>query len=198
MPSPRLLGRSGYRIMPWKNGLGTTTEIAVEPPDAGLDAFVWRLSIADLGASGPFSTFPGYDRVIVQLEGAPMTLSYEGGGAHRLQRFVPHRFAGELATHGTLEAPPARDFNVMVRRDRATAQVRIDTLATGSTARTEGERTTRMVHLLRGAAAVRAGGERFSLRAGETVVAPAVERLAVVAGANGTVALFVTLGPPGK
>src|SRR4051812_9694313 len=101
--------------MPWKNGLGATTELAVYPAGADLDGFTWRLSIADLGASGPFSTFAGYDRILVQIEGAPMTLSHEGRGEHRLRLLTPYRFAGELVTHGALEAPPVRDFNVMVR-----------------------------------------------------------------------------------
>ena len=84
--------------MPWKNGLGTTTEIAVHPPGAGLDAFAWRVSIADLGASGPFSIFAGYDRTLVQIEGAPMTLSHAGRGEKRLSLLSPYRFAGELDT----------------------------------------------------------------------------------------------------
>jgi len=86
----------------------------------------------------------------------------------------------------------------MVRRDRASVAVRVHTLATGATARTGGEATTRIVHLLRGAAAAQAGGERCAVRAGETLVAPGVETLAVTAAAKGTVALFITLGPPGK
>src|SRR4051812_41801439 len=96
----RVIRPAGYRVMPWKNGQGTTTEIAVHPLGAALDAFTWRLSIADLAASGPFSTFAGYDRILVQLEGAPMALAHEGRGEHRLTRLVPHRFAGEWPTQG--------------------------------------------------------------------------------------------------
>src|SRR5580693_1543340 len=129
MPSLRHLRPLDYRIMPWKNGLGTTTEIAVHPEGAGLDAFTWRLSVADLLASGPFSTFAGYDRTIVQLEGAPMTLSHDGLGEHRLRLLAPYRFDGEAGTFGTLDPPPARDFNVMVRRDRARADVSAHDLA---------------------------------------------------------------------
>src|SRR5690349_15258414 len=105
MASLRLLRPADYRVMPWKNGLGTTTEIAVDPPGVGLDAFTWRISIADLQVSGPFSTFPGHDRVLVQIEGEPMTLSHEGGVGQRLRLLSPHRFAGELATHGALDGP---------------------------------------------------------------------------------------------
>ena len=39
-----------------KNGFGTTTEIAIDPPGAGVGGrFRWRLSIADVERSGPFS-----------------------------------------------------------------------------------------------------------------------------------------------
>jgi hypothetical protein len=47
-----------------------TTEIAVYPAGATLDAFLWRVSIADVERDGPFSRFPGIDRTIVLLEGA--------------------------------------------------------------------------------------------------------------------------------
>lgn len=104
----RHLRSDDYRVMPWKNGLGTTTEIAVHPPDAALTDFTWRLSIADLGASGPFSSFPGYDRILVQLDGPPMILAHEGLAERRLTLREPYRFAGELrrtppsrARHGT-------------------------------------------------------------------------------------------------
>ena len=43
--------------MPWRNGGGTTSEIVVEPGPGG--RFHFRLSIADVEASGPFSGFPG-------------------------------------------------------------------------------------------------------------------------------------------
>src|SRR6185369_11614525 len=70
----RLLTPSDYRPMPWKNGGGRTIEIAVHPVGATLDAFQWRVSIADIERDGPFSRFPGIDRTIVLLEGAGMHL----------------------------------------------------------------------------------------------------------------------------
>ena len=42
----RLLRAATHRRMPWKNGAGVTTEIAVFPESAGLDDFEWRLSMA--------------------------------------------------------------------------------------------------------------------------------------------------------
>jgi uncharacterized protein len=56
----RLLQPGDYRRMPWKNGQGTTTEIAVSPKDAGLEgkSFDWRVSIATVEKDCEFSRFP--------------------------------------------------------------------------------------------------------------------------------------------
>jgi uncharacterized protein len=196
MSSLRRLRPADYRVMPWKNGLGTTTEIAVHPPGAGLDAFTWRLSIADLLASGPFSTFAGYERTIVQIEGAPMTLSHEGLGERRLRLLSPYRFAGELGTFGALDPPPARDFNVMARRDRARADVTVHELARGATASAGGEAEAFIAYVLRGAVTVEAGGETGALVANETLVATDVGRLVITAADEGAVVFVVAIGPP--
>jgi environmental stress-induced protein Ves len=183
--------------MRWKNGLGTTTEIAVHPPGASLDAFTWRVSIADLAASGPFSTFAGYDRILVQIEGAPMTLSHAGRGEHRLTLLSPYRFAGELDTVGVLDPPPARDFNVMVRRDRASAEVSMHALAAGATVLAEGNAETRILYVLHGALSVEADGEQDSLVTNEALIATSAARLGVIASSSGATVIVVAVGPPG-
>jgi environmental stress-induced protein Ves len=186
-----------YRVMPWKNGQGTTAEIAVEPPatDGALDGFTWRLSIAEIGASGPFSRFPGYDRILVQIEGAPMTLSHEGGGSHRLRLREPHGFSGDVDTYGSLEAPPARDFNVIVRRDRASAVVSVHAAAAGEVVRAGGGVATRIVHLLAGEAGIEVDGELSPLGPHETLIAADADALTLMAATEGTVALVVAITP---
>src|SRR5450830_1793080 len=59
---------------PWKNGGGSTTEIAVEPPGATLHSFEWRLSLASIAHDGPFSHFPGVDRSLALLDGPGLML----------------------------------------------------------------------------------------------------------------------------
>ena len=44
--------------MPWKNGGGTTREVLKSPASATIDTFNWRISLAAVATSGPFSLFP--------------------------------------------------------------------------------------------------------------------------------------------
>ena len=116
----RILTPRDYRVMPWKNGGGTTTEIHIHPAGAGWDDFDWRAGIADIRQSGPFSSFPGIDRSILLLDcpdRSGMRLTIDGRDVDLpLRAFVD--FAGEAATIGTLRGQPVRDFNVMSRRSR--------------------------------------------------------------------------------
>jgi environmental stress-induced protein Ves len=116
LSDPRVLAPSTYRRMPWLNGGGRTTEIFVAPPGAPLDGFAWRVSLADVGASGPFSAFPGVDRILVLVSGRGMRLTGDGGTLDVTRPFEPVRFAGDRPLECALAAGPARDFNLMVRR----------------------------------------------------------------------------------
>jgi environmental stress-induced protein Ves len=108
--------------MPWKNGRGSTTELAIFPPHADLKTtpFDWRISMADVAEDGDFSQFPGYDRTLVVAQGEGMELTFNGASA-------PTRltgpgsgafFSGDWLTHGRLLEGPVRDFNVMSARGR--------------------------------------------------------------------------------
>ena len=77
---------------PWKNGGGVTREVAAHPADSGLDGFHWRVSLADVAQGGPFSVFPGVDRVITVVRGAGMVLTVDGV-EHRVdRRYRPFAF----------------------------------------------------------------------------------------------------------
>ena len=125
--SLQAFSRATLPAMPWKNGGGTTQEIASWPPGAGLDAFGWRVSIACIAASGPFSVFPGIDRSIMLLEGDGVRLfTADGRIDHRLD--VPHRpfaFSGDAALDCTLLGGASHDFNVMTRRGQWRAEVQV-------------------------------------------------------------------------
>jgi environmental stress-induced protein Ves len=117
----RKLGPDDYRTMPWKNGLGFTTELLIDPPGATLEAgFRWRISTAAVAQSGPFSSFPGFDRTLMLLEGDGLELDHGPHGRATLPGpLVPVRFKGEWETRGRLLGGACRDFNVMSRRAEA-------------------------------------------------------------------------------
>ena len=121
----RLLTPTDFRSMPWKNGAGRTTEIAVHPAGAGLDAFAWRVSIANVECDGPFSAFPGIDRTIVLLDGAGMRLQDSEREIDLTTRYEPQHFGGDDSIDCKLIAGPCRDFNAMFRRGRARGSVTI-------------------------------------------------------------------------
>ena len=108
--------------MPWRNGLGTTVELAREDLADG-SGFAWRLSMADVTDDGEFSNFSGYDRCLLLLEGNGLTLDC-ADSVHRLERpLQAARFRGEDATFATLHAGPVRDFNIMTLRRHCSARV---------------------------------------------------------------------------
>ncbi|MGX1480167.1 UNVERIFIED_CONTAM: environmental stress-induced protein Ves [Streptomyces canus] len=125
---------SEYRSVPWKNGGGTTRQVASGTLQAPLasaeitDGFDWRVSVADVDAEGPFSAFPGIDRLITLVEGEGMVLTVDGT-PHAVGPLSPFAFSGDAATDCRLEAGAVRNVNVMTRRSRATATVRIVTVA---------------------------------------------------------------------
>lgn len=111
---------------PWKNGGGSTREIVCRPPSAGMDGFDWRVSIATIAQTGPFSAFPGVDRVIMLLEGDGVHLHSSCGIDHRLdQKHEPFYFHGEVALECTLVGGTSTDFNVMTRRCTLRADVKV-------------------------------------------------------------------------
>jgi len=115
----RILRAADYRVMPWKNGGGTTTEIAVSPDGAGLDEFDWRVSMARVEGSGPFSSFAGIDRTLSVLEGEGIVLDVAGRPAVRLTPVsAPFAFPADLPTSAALIGGPITDLNVMTRRGR--------------------------------------------------------------------------------
>ena len=75
----RLIDLSALKPQPWKNGGGSTLQIAIDPTDAGLDTFSWRVSQARIESDGPFSLFPHVSRWIMLVEGNGFDLDFPGG-----------------------------------------------------------------------------------------------------------------------
>ena len=103
--------------VPWKNGGGSTTEIAIEPPGSQFDDFEWRISLATITHDGPFSLFPGVDRTLALVEGPGLTLDIDDSRRFMLgEENTVLEFPGEAAIIATLNGGPTIDFNVMTRR----------------------------------------------------------------------------------
>ncbi|AYC33049.1 HutD family protein [Pseudomonas cavernae] len=111
-----------YPRMPWKNGAGSTLEIARDG-GASLDSFGWRLSIADVGEAGGFSAFNGYQRIITVLEGGGMQLQVDGRLSRPLLALEPFAFAGDSQVDCRLLAGAIRDFNLIYSPDRYLARL---------------------------------------------------------------------------
>jgi len=111
-------------MTPWKNGGGITHE-AIRMP-AGGDSFRWRLSVACIDRSGPFSDFAGYNRTMVLLQGNGAVLKFARGGV-RLLRDVGDvaEFDGALAARCELENGPCVDLNLIVTKSLAGVHARV-------------------------------------------------------------------------
>lgn len=103
---------------PWKNGGGTTRELWIHPPGSSLDlGFQARISVAEVGSSGPFSPFPGVDRSLLLLQGQNFDIDFGPKGVQTLTGpLMPLSFPGEWPAQGKLTQGPCQDFNVMTAR----------------------------------------------------------------------------------
>ena len=107
---------------PWKNGRGITRNL-FDDADAA-DRWTWRVSIAEITGSQPYSSYPGIRRGQVALGPGPVDLTINGGTT-RLDPEGIVTFDGE----DDVAALPAEegflDLNVMTRRDAWTADLQI-------------------------------------------------------------------------
>jgi environmental stress-induced protein Ves len=113
-----LIPFAGLAPVPWKNGGGSTIEIAIGPQDAGFEDFDWRVSLATIEKDGAFSLFPGVDRTLVLVEGHGMTLEIDGEPSLVTELEPVVAFDGASNVTAKLSRGPSTDFNVMTRSER--------------------------------------------------------------------------------
>ncbi len=113
-----LIPFAGLSPVPWKNGGGSTIEIAIGPPDAGFDDFDWRVSLATIAEDGAFSQFPGVDRTLALVDGHGLTLQIDGEPALISDAEPVIAFDGASEVQARLNRGPTLDFNVMSRSER--------------------------------------------------------------------------------
>ena len=116
-----ILGYRDYPTAPWKNGKGVTREIM--KVETGEDGFDWRLSLAEVAESGPFSRFDGYERTITLLNGQGFSLNFDDNTSAVLDTLhQPYDFDGGASLQCELLHNMCQDLNLMVRPERIAAR----------------------------------------------------------------------------
>ncbi|KAI8393809.1 uncharacterized protein BYT42DRAFT_19392 [Radiomyces spectabilis] len=139
-PDPSLLKvalldpKNDYRELPWKNGLGSTSEISIYPPDKDYqkESFFWRFSIHSIDANCTYSLFPGYDSSIIVLpfdheRQQSLLLNHQGNEqSTSIKPLFPYTWKGEWATICKVTNPPIETLQFMINRDLGSAQFHVD------------------------------------------------------------------------
>jgi environmental stress-induced protein Ves len=120
----RILDPASFKTVPWKNGGGTATDIAV---GLGADGEVdWRVGTAAILKDGPFSNYEGVTRTFTIIAGPGVHLDFAGEGTRTLDRDQPTRFAGAPAPFCRLrDGTSATAFNLLTRDSAASGEVSI-------------------------------------------------------------------------
>ena len=123
-PKLQVIRRASFTATPWKNGGGITHEALRVPPSG--EPFRFRVSVAHIDASGPFSEFAEYQRKMVLLKGSGLDLRF-GDGVQKSLRKAGEllEFDGALAAHCELLNGPCVDLNLMVLKSDSAA-VRVE------------------------------------------------------------------------
>ena len=105
---------------PWKNGGGVTRELVTWPEP---DNWLWRMSVAEVSQSGPFSIFEGVQRWFAVLSGAGVRLVCGSRKCTLTATSDPFCFDGAQMTQCELIDGATRDFNLMTRQPTVNAVV---------------------------------------------------------------------------
>jgi environmental stress-induced protein Ves len=168
------------RIVPWKNGRGTTSELAIWPEDAAFERgdFEWRVACAGVAEAGAFSAFAGFERLLVVTRGDGLVLTHgDDAPRARLRPLEPYRFSGDWPTSAELVRGAIEDLNVLWRADRWHAEVEVTRLGRRRWRGTIGPGHA-FAHALAGTAVARVTGEEepFELDPGESLWAQSLTR----------------------
>jgi environmental stress-induced protein Ves len=180
-----LIPFAGLAPVSWKNGGGSTTEIAIGPPDSGFEDFDWRVSLATIEKDGAFSLFPGVDRTLALVEGHGMLLEIDGEPTLVTEAEPVVAFDGGSQVVAKLNRGGSTDFNAMTRSERcyhtfgrrrlsgdstfvARADITVLFLAEGDALELRNEKER--IGLVRYDAVVLEGGSVWKLEAGQGMV----------------------------
>ncbi|MBM3554241.1 MAG: HutD family protein [Alphaproteobacteria bacterium] len=167
----RIIRLADQPSVPWKNGLGTTVEIARSSGSGDLPA--WRLSRAIIDRDAPFSVFPGFVRSLALAEGRGLRLEFAHAPARVLsEQGALARFSGDEAVIGRPIDGPVVALNLMVDPQRATMRDEAMAISGAATIRAT------LIHVLEGRISVGA-----LLSPGDTLIGDGPSAYRVVAEA---------------
>ena len=119
----KIISPDSFKPFPWKNGKGTTTELAINE-GGNLEHFDWRLSIASVVEDGEFSNFAGYQRNLILIKGQGIDLEHDGKTTDNLSALLSiASFDGQCRTTGRLHNGAIDDFNIITRADKIDCKV---------------------------------------------------------------------------
>lgn len=182
-----------HHQMPWKNGGGSTIQVAIAPADATLENFDWRISMARVATPGPFSRFPGVDRTLAVIDGSGIHLTIDGATVTLKGTSPPHVFAGEAETTAALIEGPIHDLNVMSRR--AHYRHRLTYYRAGETLTVPRDADTIVIMPRSGDVALEIGGSNIALASGDAAILdrPDVERGEIALRPDGSITAGIYL-----
>jgi environmental stress-induced protein Ves len=177
MNRPELLKQDAYQRSQWKNGLGYTDQIAIEPADAKLQLgnYLWRVSSASISTASDFSIFPDHDRALVILSGTGVRLTHrdeEGGFSETvdLPPLEPYEFPGDIRSRCDLLGGPVRDLSVFFRKGEVSTSLEIVPFESETVWEWNPRATSNLLFAVRGGFEIALSeDETHSLVAGDTV-----------------------------
>ncbi|MCC9310150.1 HutD family protein [Kitasatospora sp. RB6PN24] len=106
MPVEHLLAADRHPT-PWRNGGGVTREVV----STGFS----RVSLAEIAADGPFSAFPGRQRILTVVSGEGIELTVGDAPPVVVPPLRPFAFPGGAATSCRLLGGPVTALNLITR-----------------------------------------------------------------------------------
>ncbi len=186
----QIIRQASFAATPWKNGGGITHEVIRVPEGPG--AFRWRLSVARIEASGPFSDFSGYRRFMVLLRGGGVRLEFADGTRSKLRAVGEMtRFDGALAAQGLLLAGPCTDLNLIVSTSITGVRAWVERLRTPQAL--EPGPGTALVFPISGALSLQTQASRVRLEPWDFASTSAEDRAAVAPASDAALVFFAVL-----
>jgi uncharacterized protein len=126
MEYAQIIPKSSNILQPWKNGRGQTAQIAIEKTDSTREEelFLWRLSTAPITQDGPFSEFPGCERLLYLVDGQELSLHFPL--EQKTLRVLPGQvasFSGESQVIAKIPNGAVTDLGLIYSRQSVTARM---------------------------------------------------------------------------